>query len=78
MQGENNPMKKIIWTEERREHMRKIRAQRAPWTEEQKKAVANKLQGQKRQKLYCPHCERDIAVGWYNRHGDKCRARINI
>lgn len=77
MQGENNPMKKIIWTEERREHMRKIRAQRAPWTEEQKNAVANKLRGQKRQKLHCPHCERDIAVGWYNRHGDQCRARIN-
>jgi hypothetical protein len=34
--------------------------------------------GQKRQKLHCSYCERDIAVGWYNRHGDKCRARINI
>jgi hypothetical protein len=34
--------------------------------------------GQKRQKLHCSHCERDIAVGWYNRHGDQCRARINI
>lgn len=33
--------------------------------------------GQKRQKLYCPHCARDIAVGWYDRHGDKCRARLN-
>jgi hypothetical protein len=33
--------------------------------------------GQKRQKLHCPHCERDIAVGWYDRHGDQCRARLN-
>ena len=41
------------------------------------KTVA-KQTGQKRQKLHCPHCERDIAVGWYNRHGDQCRARINI
>jgi uncharacterized protein YdcH (DUF465 family) len=34
-----------------------------------------KQTGQKREKLFCPHCERDIAVGWYNRHGDKCRHR---
>jgi hypothetical protein len=73
MQGENNPMKKVEWTAERREHMRQIRAQRNPWTEEQKKAVAAKLRGQKRQKLHCPHCDRDIAVGWYNRHGDHCK-----
>jgi uncharacterized protein YdcH (DUF465 family) len=33
--------------------------------------------GQKRQKLHCPHCERDIAVGWYNRHGDKCKIKLN-
>lgn len=33
--------------------------------------------GQKRQKLHCPHCERDIAVGWYDRHGDQCRALVN-
>lgn len=75
MQGENNPMKKVEWTEERREHMRQIRAQRAPWTEEQKKAVAEKLRGQKRQKLHCQHCNRDIAVGWYHRHGDRCQSR---
>lgn len=73
MQGENNPMKKVVWTDERREHMRQIRAQRAPWTDEQKKAVAEKLRGQRRQKLHCPHCQRDIAVGWYHRHGDQCR-----
>jgi len=28
--------------------------------------------GQKRQKLYCPHCNRDIAQGWFYRHGDAC------
>ena len=31
--------------------------------------------GQQRQKLHCPHCDRDIAVGWYNRHGDRCSQR---
>ena len=34
-----------------------------------------KQTGQKREKLFCPHCKRDIAVGWYNRHGDRCRHR---
>jgi hypothetical protein len=36
---------------------------------------SEKIRGQKREKLFCPHCERDIAVGWYNRHGDQCRHR---
>jgi hypothetical protein len=75
MQGENNPMKKIIWTEERKEHMRQVRARRGEWTEEQKKAVADKLRGQKRPKLHCAHCARDIAVGWYDRHGDNCKQK---
>lgn len=29
--------------------------------------------GQKRQKQYCPHCCRDIAIGWYHIHGPNCR-----
>ena len=36
---------------------------------------SEKIRGQKREKLFCPHCKKDIAVGWYNRHGDKCRHR---
>jgi hypothetical protein len=78
MRGDNNPMKKIEWTEERREHMRQIRAKRQPWTDEQKAAVAAKLRGQKRQKIHCPHCDRDIASGWYHRHGDRCSHRPPI
>lgn len=31
--------------------------------------------GLKRLKLYCAHCKRDIAVGWYHRHGSAC---VNI
>ena len=38
-------------------------------------ARAEKQRGQKREKRYCPHCDRDIAVGWYNRHGDNCRQK---
>ena len=32
--------------------------------------------GLRRQKLYCPHCKRDIAVGWYNRHGTNCSTAV--
>lgn len=28
--------------------------------------------GQKREKLYCEHCGRHIAIGWYYRHGPRC------
>ena len=28
--------------------------------------------GLKRQKLHCDHCGRDIAAGWYHRHGANC------
>jgi len=31
--------------------------------------------GQKRPKLHCEHCCRDIAVGWFHKHGDACRSQ---
>jgi hypothetical protein len=34
---------------------------------------SEKIRGQKREKKYCPHCDRMIAIGWYNRHGDNCK-----
>jgi hypothetical protein len=37
------------------------------------KTVA-KQTGQKRSKLYCAHCDRHIAVGWYHCHGDNCQS----
>jgi len=76
MQGDNNPMRKVEWTEDRRKSMGD-RARGTKWTQEAIGARSEKLRGQKRQKLYCPHCARDIAVGWYDRHGDKCCARRN-
>lgn len=33
---------------------------------------SEKIRGQRREKLHCPHCNRDIAVGWYHRHGPNC------
>jgi hypothetical protein len=38
------------------------------------KTVA-KQTGQKRLKLHCEHCKRDIAVGWFHRHGDNCKQK---
>jgi hypothetical protein len=35
---------------------------------------SEKIRGQKREKLFCTHCKRDISVGWYNRHGDNCQS----
>lgn len=33
-----------------------------------------KVRGQKRPKLYCEQCGRDIAQGWFHKHGDNCRS----
>jgi hypothetical protein len=30
--------------------------------------------GLKRAKLYCEHCKRDIAQGWFHRHGTNCKS----
>ena len=34
-----------------------------------------KVRGQRRPKLYCEHCGRDIAQGWFHRHGANCGQR---
>lgn len=61
------------------EQKAKIRATKAAnptkMSKESIKARAEKLRGKKREKRHCPHCARDIAVGWYHRHGDHCGAR---
>lgn len=66
--------KGIAMTEEQKA---KIRATKlAHPTKMSAEAIARrseKIRGQKREKLHCPHCDRDIAVGWYNRHGDHCK-----
>lgn len=58
------------------EQKAKIRATKAAkptkMSEESIKARAEKLRGQKRPKIFCEHCDRDIAVGWFHRHGSNC------
>jgi len=71
MQGDNNPMKKVVWTEKMRKSMGD-RARGTKWTQEAIEARSAKLRGQTREKKFCPHCQRDIAIGWYHRHGDHC------
>lgn len=54
----------------------KIRATKAANpTKRSPEAIAKtvaKQRGQQREKLYCEHCDRHIAVGWYHRHGACC------
>jgi hypothetical protein len=61
------------------EQKAKIRATKAANpTKRSAEAIAKtvaKQTGLKREKLYCPHCDRHIAVGWYHRHGENCRQK---
>jgi len=72
--GDNHPMRKVEWTPERRKAMgNKSRGKKRP--QYAIDAAAAKLRGQKRVKIHCVHCDRDIAQGWYHRHGDHCAQR---
>ena len=65
--------KGVPMTEEQKAKIRATKA--ANPTKRSAEAIAKtvaKQKGQKRQKLHCPHCGRDIAVGWYHRHGANC------
>jgi len=68
--------KNVPMSEEQKE---KIRATKlANPTKMSAESIAKRLEkivGQKREKKHCPHCKRDIAVGWYHRHGDNCKQR---
>lgn len=65
--------KGVPMTEEQKAKIRAAKA--ANPTKRSAEAIAKtvaKQTGLKRQKLHCPHCGRDIAVGWYHRHGANC------
>lgn len=71
--GKPAPNKGVPMSEEQKAKIRATKAANpTKMTEESIQARAEKLRGQKRQKLHCPHCGRDIAVGWYHRHGANC------
>ena len=61
------------------EQKQKIRATKAANpTKRSAEAIAKtvaKQTGLKRIKLHCAHCNRDIAAGWFHRHGSNC---VNI
>jgi len=61
------------------EQKAKIRATKAANpTKRSAEAIAKtvaKQTGLKRTKLYCEHCDRHIATGWFHRHGSRC---VNI
>jgi hypothetical protein len=62
-------------SEEQKEKIRATKA--ANPTKRSAEAIAKtvaKQTGQKRPKLYCTHCDRHIAVGWFHRHGDNCQS----
>jgi hypothetical protein len=68
--------KNVPMSEEQKEKIRATKA--ANPTKMSAESIARRVAkqtGQKREKLFCPHCKRDISVGWYNRHRDLCRHR---
>jgi hypothetical protein len=71
--------KNVPMSEEQKEKIRATKA--ANPTKMSAESIARRVAkqtGQKREKLFCPHCKKDIAVGWYNRHGDKCKHRTPV
>lgn len=66
--------KGVPMTEEQKAKIRAAKA--AKPTKMSAESIAQrseKIRGQTRPKLYCEHCKRDIAVGWFHRHGPNCR-----
>jgi hypothetical protein len=74
--GKSAANKGIPMSEEQKQKLREQMVGRKVDPEVLARRIASQT-GQKRQTLHCEHCERDIAVGWYNRHGDQCRDRLN-
>lgn len=66
--------KGIQMSDEQKQKLRKAMLGRKIDPEVVARRVA-KQRGQRREKIHCPHCDRDIARGWYHRHGDHCRSR---
>ena len=68
--------KGVPMTEEQKAKIRATKA--ANPTKRSAEAIAKtvaKQKGQTRPKLYCAHCKRDIATGWFYRHDKNCAAQ---
>ena len=66
--------KGVPMSEEQKQKLRKKMLGRKVDPEVIARRVQKQL-GQKREKIYCAHCDRHIARGWYHRHGDHCDNR---
>jgi len=74
--GKTPPNKGVAMTEEQKAKISASRrANPVKLSAETIAKRSEKIRGQKREKRYCPHCDRDIAIGWYNRHGDNCKQK---
>jgi hypothetical protein len=72
--GDAHHMKHIDWTDDKRKAMGdKSRGKKRPQSAID--ATVAKQRGQKREKKHCEHCDRMISLGWYDRHGDKCKMK---
>jgi hypothetical protein len=72
--GRQAPNKGVPMSEEQKQKLRAKMTGRKVDPEVLARRVAAQT-GLKREKLYCPHCDRHIAVGWYHRHGENCRQK---
>lgn len=72
--GRDAPNKGIPMSDEQKQKLRKAMLGRKVDPEVVARRVA-KQRGQKRVKRHCPHCDRNIAQGWYDRHGNNCKSR---
>jgi hypothetical protein len=72
--GRSAPNKGVPMSEEQKQKLRDAMTGRKVDPEVVARR-AEKQRGQTRQKIYCPHCDRNIARGWYHRHGDRCSQR---
>ena len=73
--GRNAPNKGVPMSAEQKQKLSERMIGRKVDPEVLARRVASQT-GLKRLKLYCAHCKRDIAVGWFHRHGSAC-ASIN-
>jgi hypothetical protein len=74
--GRTAPNKGVPMSEEQKAKIRAAKA--ANPTKMSPESIARRLEkvrGQRREKKHCEHCGRDIAVGWFHRHGANCGQR---
>lgn len=67
---------KIFTDEERAAISKRNKGRKRPQSAIDASAAA--LRGRTREKKHCPHCDKMVSLGWYNRHGDNCKKLKSI